>query len=146
MRSRVPVKASPLPAFFEGASQAALALQDGDAVFFGAAGVDGGFVDDDVAGLEQFADGFAGADQGAQVRALVFVDGRRDGDDVDVGLGNLRGIAGEFEVGCLGKGSLASASRVLSLPARSSAMRRSLMSKPMTGKRFANSRARGRPT
>src|SRR6056297_2433064 len=45
------------------ASQAALALEDGDAVFFGATGVDRGFVDDYVSGLEELAYGFACRDQ-----------------------------------------------------------------------------------
>jgi len=37
-------------------AQAGFALQQGDADFFGAAGVDGGFVDDHIAGAEQAAD------------------------------------------------------------------------------------------
>src|SRR6056297_2699392 len=48
---------------FESALQIRFALEDGDAVFFGAAGVDRGFVDDYVSGLKELAYGFACRDQ-----------------------------------------------------------------------------------
>ena len=59
-------------------------LQHRHAVFLGGAGVNGGFVDDDIAPLENLADGLAGLDQRGQVGALVFVDRGRHGNDEDV--------------------------------------------------------------
>jgi len=66
-----------------GIDQARFALQQGDADFFGAAGVDGGFVDDHIAGFEQAADGLAGAFERGQVRPFVAVDRGGNGDDAD---------------------------------------------------------------
>jgi len=66
-----------------GMAQARFALQQGDADFLGAAGVDGGFVDDHIAGAEQAADGFAGAFERGQVRPFVAVDRGGNGDDAD---------------------------------------------------------------
>jgi hypothetical protein len=48
--------------------------EHGSAVVIGAAGVDGGFVDDQIAGFEDFADGFGGLEQGAEVRAFGVID------------------------------------------------------------------------
>ncbi len=59
------------------------ALEDRHADFFGAAGIDGGFVHHDVALLQHLADGLARFDQRRQVGALVLVDRRRHRDDED---------------------------------------------------------------
>ena len=52
-----------------------------DAIFFSATGVNGGFIDDDVAGFEHLAHRFAGLDERCQVWALVVVNRRWHGDD-----------------------------------------------------------------
>ena len=64
--------------------QAAEFFEDGDAVFFGAAGINGAFVNDHSPGFHGFADGFAGFDQRGEVGALVVVHGGGDGDDVKI--------------------------------------------------------------
>src|SRR5690606_19154724 len=92
--------------------EAGVLFEDGNAVFLGSAGVHRGFVDDDVALLEHLADGFTGLDQRAQGGPLVLVDGRGDGDDVDVagskvgGAGAAAQAAGlaQFSVGDLQRG------------------------------------------
>ena len=53
-------------------------------VFFSGARVDGGFIDDDVALFQGFADGFRGLDQGSEIRAFVLIDGGGHGDDIHV--------------------------------------------------------------
>ncbi|MCY1414351.1 hypothetical protein D9M71_297980 [compost metagenome] len=54
------------------------------AVFLGGAGVDGGFIDDDVALLEHLADAFRGLDQRGEVGLVVLVDWGGHGDDEHV--------------------------------------------------------------
>ena len=78
-------------------------FQDGDAVFFGGAGVDGGFVDDDVALLEHLADGLGGLDQRGEVGLLVLVDGGGDGDDEGVAGGEVLQVGGVAEAGGFGE-------------------------------------------
>ncbi len=76
--------------------EAAGALELGHADFFGGAGVDGGFVDHHVAGLEGGADGLAGLDEGGQVGAIGRVDRGGHGDDEDlaaVELGRVVAVA-----------------------------------------------------
>ena len=84
-------------------AQAGDALQDRDAGFLGAAGVDGGFVDHRVAGLEHLADGLAGLDQRGQVRAPGGVDRGGNGDDVDVAGRDVLQLVGEGQAGGLGQ-------------------------------------------
>ena len=111
-------------------------FQHGHAVFLGGAGVDGGFVDHDVAGFQHPAHGLAGADQGREVGLLVFVDGRGHGDD-EAGAG-AQGFHVRGEAQVAGGGQLGgSVSSVWSRPACSSAMRWALMSKPDDGAAFA---------
>ena len=55
--------------------------EDGGAVFLGAAGIDGGLVDDQVARLEDLADGGGGLEQGREVGTLVLIHRGGDGDD-----------------------------------------------------------------
>ena len=80
--------------------EAGVLFEDGDADFFGGAGIDGGFVDDDGALAHDLADGFGGLDQRGEVRAIGLIDGGGDGDDEDVagfevirlgGIAELRG-------------------------------------------------------
>ena len=72
-----------------GERQTGDSFQDRDADFLGAAGVDGGFVDHHVAGLEDAADRLAGPDQRGQVGAFGGVDRGGHGDDVDVAVGQV---------------------------------------------------------
>src|SRR5690625_5180262 len=65
------------------AGQARFGFEHGYAVFFGAAGVDGGFVDDDIARRQLAANAGAGAQQGGQVGAARGVNGRGHGSDVN---------------------------------------------------------------
>ena len=69
-------------------------LQHRDAVLLSGAGVDRGFVDDDVALLQHLADGLAGLDQGRQIGAFVLVDRGRDRDNEDVAGGEFLRIGG----------------------------------------------------
>ena len=82
-----------------GIAQAGEAFEDGNTDFLGAAGVDGGFVDNHVTGFEQGADGFAGADEGAEIGAFGCVDGSRDGDNVDVAVGEVGRIGCAVQMG-----------------------------------------------
>ena len=68
------------------------------AVFFRRAGVHGGFVNHDVAGLEDFAYGFAGLHQGREVGALVFVNRGGHGDDKAVALAQIFKVGGKAQV------------------------------------------------
>ena len=72
--------------------------EDGGAVFFGAAGIDGGFVDHQVAGLEDLADGSGGLEQGGEVGALVVIHRGGDGDDEDPAGAQGLGVARDGEV------------------------------------------------
>src|SRR5690625_67329 len=65
------------------AGQARFGFEHGYAVFFGAAGVDGGFVDDHIARRQLAANAGAGAQQGGQVGAARGVYGRGHGKDID---------------------------------------------------------------
>ena len=74
-------------------------LQHRHAIFLGGAGVNGGFVNHDVALLEGLADGLGGLDQRGQVRAAVLIDGGGHGDDVDVAAFQGGGVGAEAELG-----------------------------------------------
>ena len=73
-------------------------LQHRGAVFLGATGIDGGFVDDQVARLEDLADGGGGLEQGREVGALVLVHRGGDGDDEDPAGAQGLGVAGDGQV------------------------------------------------
>lgn len=78
--------------------QTADALDNGDALVFGDAGIDGRFIDDDVAGLDDFADSLAGSVEGGEVGVVVFVDWRRHGNDVEVTVADVVDIGCTLEV------------------------------------------------
>ena len=78
--------------------QPRLPFQDRDAILFGAAGVDCGFVNNDIAFVQGFAHGVAGADQGAQIRSLVLIDGGGDGNDIDVAGFQCHRVGGNAEM------------------------------------------------
>ena len=59
------------------------ALEDRDAILLGGTGVDCALIDDDVAVLEDLAHDLGGAQERGKIGALVGVNGRGDGDDVD---------------------------------------------------------------
>ena len=87
-------------------------LQHRGAVFLSAAGIDGGFVNHQVAGLEDLADGGGGLEQGREVGALVVVHWGGDGDDEDAAGAQGLGVAGDGEVsggGQFRRGGLAGA-------------------------------------
>lgn len=69
-------------------------LEDRDAVFLSGAGVYRGFIDDDVALLQDLANGLGGLDQRGEIGALVLVDRRWDGDDEDIAGGEVLRIGG----------------------------------------------------
>ena len=73
-------------------------LQHGHAVFFGAPGVHGGFINDNVARLEHFANGFTGLDERREVWSLVVVDGCGHGDDEDVAAAQVFNVGAELQV------------------------------------------------
>ena len=73
-------------------------FKHGNAVFFRAAGVNGGFINDDVALLEHFADGFAGLNERGEVRAFVFVNRRWDSDDVAIAGSQVIKVGGVAQV------------------------------------------------
>ena len=73
-------------------------LQHGHAVFFGTAGVHGGFVNNDVAWLEHFAHGFTGLDEWREVGALMAVNGRGHGDDEAVAGAQVVQLGAEAQV------------------------------------------------
>jgi hypothetical protein len=64
-------------------------FQHRHAVFLGGARVDRRFVNDDVALLQNLPEGSRRLDQRREVGALVFVDRRRHGDDIDVARGEI---------------------------------------------------------
>ena len=64
--------------------QARRPLEYGYAIFFGAAGVGRGLVNDDVAGLEHGPDGRRSCEQWLEVGGLKLVDGRRNRHDVHI--------------------------------------------------------------
>jgi hypothetical protein len=66
----------------------------GNAIFFRGTGVYSAFINDNVPFGDDFAHGFRSPDQRGQVRAVVFVDGRGHGDDVDVAAGNVIEVCG----------------------------------------------------
>src|SRR5690606_37452982 len=73
-------------------------LQDGHADFLGRARVDGGFIDDDVAGGKHAAHGAPRRFQRPHVGQLVAVHRRRHGDDVDIAALDAGDIRGEPEM------------------------------------------------
>ena len=75
-------------------AQAGGLFQRGYADFLGSAGVDGGFVDDDIAGLEHLANGLAGLDQRGQIRVVGVVYRRGYGDDEDAAFLQISRVAG----------------------------------------------------
>ncbi len=76
-------------------------FQQGDADFFGGAGIDGGFIDDGGTLLHVLADRGGGADQGGEVGNVGFIDRGGHGDDDEVGAANAAGVGadGEFRRG-----------------------------------------------
>ena len=72
-------------------------------IFLGSTGVDGGFVDNDIAFLQGLADGFGGLDQGSEIRAFVLIDGGGHGDDVDVAIVQGGGISTEGQLSGAGQ-------------------------------------------
>ena len=78
--------------------QARMIFEDRHAVFLGTAGIDGGFVNDDVALLQHLADGLAGLDERGEVWPLVFVDGGGDGDDIAVTGAQIINLGGVTEI------------------------------------------------
>src|ERR1700677_2231767 len=76
-------------------------FEDGEAVFFGATGVGGGFVDDVVPFFEGFPNGGGSADQGLQVGNVVFVHGGGYGYDREAGLFEDLDVIGEDDIATL---------------------------------------------
>ncbi len=66
------------------------AFQARHAILFDRAGIDGRFVNDDIAALEEAADRIGGRKHRAQIRTARGIDGRRHGDDIEVGRGQRR--------------------------------------------------------
>ena len=60
--------------------------------------VDGGFVNHDIAGLEDFTHGFAGLDQRREVGTLVLVNRRGYGDDEAVAAPQLVELRGKAQM------------------------------------------------
>ena len=75
-------------------------FQHRHAIFFDTAGVNGAFVDDDIALLQYLSDGFTGAVKRRQVRAVVLVNGGGNGYDENGGIPDLLRIIGEGEACC----------------------------------------------
>ena len=78
--------------------QARLALENGDADFLGAAGVNRGFIHHDVALLEHLADALARLHQRREIRPFVLIDRRRHRDDVNLAALHGRQIHRELQV------------------------------------------------
>jgi hypothetical protein len=83
------------------AGQARGRFEDRRADVLGDAGIDGRFVDHDVAALERPADRLGGALQGAEIGLLAGVDRRRHRHDVEVGGAEILGIGGVAQAGRL---------------------------------------------
>jgi len=79
-------------------AQTGMFFQQGNANFFGGAGIDGGFVDDDGALGHDLANRFRCLDQGIEVRPLGIVDRGGHGDDEDAAIPQLFGVGGEAEL------------------------------------------------
>jgi len=81
--------------------QAGMLFQQGNADFFGGAGVDGGFIDHGGALLHVPANGGGGAGQGGEVGNVGFIDRCGHGDDDEVGAADVGGVGadGEFRRG-----------------------------------------------
>lgn len=77
--------------------QAADTLYDGKTFFLGNAGIDGGFVDNDVAFGDDFADCLACSPEGFEVGSVVVIDGCGDGDNVEVAVADFVKIGGAAE-------------------------------------------------
>lgn len=77
--------------------QAAELFQHRHADFFGGAGVDGGFINHHRALRNGLAHGFAGLDQGREVGPVGLVHGRGHGDDEDLAVFEIFGVAAEVE-------------------------------------------------
>ncbi len=73
-------------------------FHDWHADFFGSPWINRGFENNDIAGFEQFSNRTASAFQRAEIRALVIIDGGRNGDDVDVTISEVLRIAGIAQV------------------------------------------------
>jgi hypothetical protein len=73
-------------------------FEDGQTVFFGAAGVGGGFVYDVVAFFQRLSDGGGSADEGFQIGHIVFIDGGGNGDDKKAGLFQDFDVIGEDDI------------------------------------------------
>ena len=65
------------------------ALERRRAIFLRRAGIDGRFIDDDVAFFQRAADGFGGFEQRAQIGPARLVDRRRHRDDEEIGVGEI---------------------------------------------------------
>ena len=81
--------------------QAGCLFEDGNAHFLGDAGIDGRFVDDDVALLQDAADGGRGAAQRREIRLLAGVDRGGDRDDMEVRRREILGRRREAQAGRL---------------------------------------------
>ena len=75
-------------------------FQNRHAVFFCAARVNGGFVNYDITRFKCLAYGFAGFDEGCEVRALVLVNGGGYCDDEAVAGTQIIQVAAELQVPC----------------------------------------------
>jgi len=78
---------------------AGMLFQQGNAHFFGGAGVDGGFIDHRGALLHVFADDGGGADQGREIGDVSFIDRGGHGDDDEIGAADRGGVAADAEPG-----------------------------------------------
>ncbi len=67
-------------------------LEQGDADFLGGTGIDRGFIDHDVAALEQAGNQGTGAAQRRQIGLLMRIDRGRHGHDVHIARGQIGGI------------------------------------------------------
>ena len=74
-------------------------FEHGHAVFFGAARVYGGLINDDVTRFEHLAHRFAGFDEGGKVGLLVLVNGGGHGDDVAVAGAQVVKLGAEAQMG-----------------------------------------------
>ena len=72
-------------------------LEDRHAILFRGAGVDRRFVDDDIGLLQHPPDRLRGVHESGEVRPARLVERGRDGDDEEVGAGDLARIRGQAE-------------------------------------------------